>query len=249
MKKWILRIGIVVVVLLIAGVVAGFLMINSIVKTGVETVGPKIVKVDMKLESANISPLSGSGQLHNLVIGNPEGYKTPDAIKVGDIKVNINASSLLTDTIVIESVNIQNPEITFEGGIGGNNLSKILDNLNAIAGNEDTKKEAKPSEGGKKFTVKDLVIQGGKINASITGLGGKTITLPLPPLHLQNIGAGGGVSAAELSQQILKPLLASVTDVVTDGIKNVGEGVKAVGKGATEQIGNATKGIKGIFKK
>jgi hypothetical protein len=253
MKKIIIRIAIVAVVLLIVAVVAIFLSLNSIVKKGVETVGPQLTKVTITLGGVNISPLSGSGQLSELFVGNPEGFKTASAIKVGDIKVAVDVGSVLGDTITINSINIQAPEITFEGGLGGNNISKILDNVTSATGggkpaSKDTK--AEPAKGGgKKFIVKDVVIEGAKLHASLTGLGGKELTLPLPSLHLQDIGTKEkAVTAGELVQQILTPLLTSVTDVIKSGITNLGKGVGDVGKEAGSTIKKAAEGLNGLFK-
>src|SRR2546422_1862994 len=89
MKKLIIRIAIAVVGLVVLALVVVFFSLNSIVKKGVETVGPRLTKVDVRLGSAKLSPLSGNGQLTELFVGNPEGYKTPSAIKVGDVKVGV----------------------------------------------------------------------------------------------------------------------------------------------------------------
>src|SRR5689334_10844509 len=139
MKKLIVRILLGVVALGIIALVVVFFSLNSIVKKGVETVGPQITKVDVKLDAANISPFGGSGQLTKFVVGNPEGYKTPSAIQVGDVKVAVKVGSVFSDTIVVDSINIQAPEITLEGTLTGNNLSKILDNLSSTE--EKEKKE------------------------------------------------------------------------------------------------------------
>ncbi len=244
MKKWIFRIAGAAVVLLVVVLAVIFFSLNSIVKKGVETVGPQMTKVEVRLGSANLSPFSGNGQLSKLFIGNPEGYKTPAAIKLGDIKVGLQLSSLMGDTIVVEKVNIQAPEITLEGGLSGNNLSKILDNIDAASGSRPASKGQPPAaKSEKRFQVKDLVISGGIVNLNLSGLGAKTVTVPLPELHLQNIGtADNGVTAAELSKQIMKPLLASVTKVGAEYIANIG-------KGAVDQLNNSTKGLKDIFKK
>ena len=68
---------------------------------------------------------------------------------------------------------------------------------------------------------KDLLVKGGKIHAGITTpVGSRSATLPLPEVHLQNIGSPDhGVTAAELSRQILESLLASaVTREVVRGV-------------------------------
>jgi hypothetical protein len=98
--------------------------------------------------------------------------------------------------------------------------------------------------------VKELLLQGGKIHVSITGLGAKELTVPLPDLHMQNIGtADKGVTAAELCKQIMKQLLASVTKAVGEALSGIGKGVKDVGKQGTEQLEKTTQGIKDLFKK
>ena len=104
-------------------VVAIFL--NSIVKKGVETAGPIITKVDVKLGSASISPFSGSAELRKLCVGNPPGYKTDSAIKVEDVSVSLKPMSVFSDKVVIERINIKAPEITLEGTLGNNNLTTI----------------------------------------------------------------------------------------------------------------------------
>lgn len=254
MKKTIIRIALVLVVLLVVAVVAVFLSLNSIVKKGVETVGPQLTQVKITLGGVNISPLSGSGQLSELFVGNPEGFKSPSAIKVGDVKVAVDVGSVFGDTITINSIKITDPEITFEGGLGGNNISKILDNVTAATGGDKPAAKSEKVEsakaGGKKFVVKDIVVEGAKLHVSLTGFGAKEMTLPLPPLHIQNIGSpGNGVSAGELVKQILTPLLSSVTEAVKSGITNIGKGVGEAGKDAGSQLNKTAEGIKGLFKR
>lgn len=236
------------VLLVVLAMVIVFVNLNSIVKKGVETVGPMLTKVEVKLGSAKLSPFSGNGELSKLFVGNPEGYKTPSAIEVGNVKVAVKLRSALSGTIVVDSVNIQAPEITFEGGLTGNNLSQLLKNLDGAPDDVKTSPKEKPaSGGGKKFFVKDVVINGGMIHVSITGLGGKSVTVPLPPIHLTNIGSEeNGVTAAQLCKDILKPLLTSATKAGLDAVTNLGGDVKNLG---TEKAGKAVEGIKGLFKK
>jgi hypothetical protein len=252
MKKIIVRLFLIVVVLLIAALVAVFFSLNSIVKKGVETLGPQMTKVEVRLGSADISPLSGSGRLKKLFVGNPEGYKTPSAIQIGSVKVSVKIGSVLSDTIVVDEINIQAPEITLEGTLTGNNLSKILDNLNAVAGTEKPKTEAPAKKSEKKFIVKDIQINGGKVNVSLNMpvLGGKSLTVPLPPVHLQDIGkAENGVTSAQLVTAVMKSLLAATTEAATKAIADLGSGLKDVTKGGADELNKAAKGISDLFKK
>src|SRR3954463_16668372 len=145
MKKIVIRVGMVLALLVVVVLVVVFFSLNSIVKKGVETVGPQLTKVEVRLGAANLSPFSGSGQLTKLFVGNPEGYKTPSAIQLGDIKIGVKVGSVLSDTIIVDEINIQAPEITLEGTLSGNNLSKILDNLTAASANEPKTKADAPA--------------------------------------------------------------------------------------------------------
>lgn len=254
MKKIIVRIGLLVFVLVVVALAAVFFSLDSIVKKSVETLGPDITKVDVRLGSAKISPIGGSGELAKLFVGNPEGYKTSSAIEMGDIKVSVKIGSVLSDTIVVNEINIQGPQITLEGSLTGkNNLSTILDNVSAYGGGgEQPKKEAQTpapaKKSQKKIIVKDLVVNGGKINLSISGLGGLSAPIALPTLHLQDIGtAQNGLTPDQLVQAILKPLLASVTQAAVTEVGNLGGKLKNIGKSGTDEIGNAAKGLKGLL--
>ncbi len=254
MKKLILRIVILgaVLVVILAVVVAMFL--GDIVKKGVETAGPMVTKVDVKLDKASIS-LLGSAQLKGLFVGNPPGCKTDSAIKVGEVSVSLKPLSVLSDKIMVESVKVLSPEITIEGGINNNNLTKILDNVNAAAGGSDaTAKKTDEKQGGKKIQVTDLTITGAKVHANTLLSGGKTLTVPLPDIHLTNLGTGSdGMTPAELTKKVMDQLMGEVVPALTKGVADVGKEALNLGKGATDDakksVEQVTGGLKGLFKK
>ena len=251
MKKWILRIVLASAVVAAIAVFAVFYFLNDLVKGGVEKVGPQLTKGEMRLAKANISPFSGKAQLTGLFVGNPQGWKTESAIKVGDVKVALDVRSALSDVVTVESILIDGPEITYEGGLGGSNIGKILENIEALAGGGGEKPAAESSSASsKKFKVKDIQIRGAKVHLSTAGLGGKAMTVPLADMRLQNIGTdGSGVTAAQLSRDILKPLLASITKAAAEAAANVGGQLKDVTKGTSDQLNKTTDGIKSLFKK
>src|SRR5207253_1720455 len=92
MKKIIIRLLIALIVLIVLAAVAVHLFLDSTVKRVVETMGPEMTKVQVKLEGVNIVLLSGSGSLKGLVVGNPEGYKTPSAINVSTLGKSATAA-------------------------------------------------------------------------------------------------------------------------------------------------------------
>jgi uncharacterized protein involved in outer membrane biogenesis len=254
MKKIIIGFSIAVVILAILGVVAVGLFLDTAVKRGVETVGPMLTKVDVKLDSVNLSLLSGGGKLKGLLVGNPSGYKSPSAIQVGDASLAIAPSSIFSSKVVIRSINVQAPEITFETDLTGNNLSKIVANLQAVTGGSSSSGGSADKKAGKKLQVDDFLITGGKIHVSVTALGGQSATVPLPEIHLTSLGQGpDGITAAELTKLVLQAVEKEAVQVaassVADLSKDAANLTKGLGKTANGTATGVTKGLGGLFKK
>jgi hypothetical protein len=258
MEKLFLKVLIILVVLIVGVMIVVGLFLGTIVKKGMEAVGPKITQVSIRVDAVSLSLLNGSATINGLVVGNPEGYKTPQAISVGSVAVGVNPLTVLSDKIVVRSVRVEAPEITFEGGLGGNNLSKIMDNVNAIAKNggpASTNTTAKAaSQPGRKIEVDDFLITGATVHVSLTGLGGKEMTLPLPDIHLTDLGrSGAGITAADLTRRVLGAITATTIKAVATAITDLGKGPgnlgKEAGKVAGQDLDKITKGIGGLFKK
>jgi hypothetical protein len=245
MKKIIVvTVGIIFLALLIA-FVFGFVFLGSIVKAGVEKAGPMVTKVSVKLDGAAISIFSGKGELKGFEIGNPEGFKSPQAIKVGSVGVAVDPKSVLGKKVVVHSIRVEAPEVTYETDLKGSNLSKILENVQSVTGKSEQAQTG--SSNPKRLQVDDFLITGGKISVAATMLGGKGATLPLPEIHLSNLGQGAnGITPAELAEKALNAIVAGTVKAVaeggaalakeglktgTDAVKNVGtEGTKTLQK-------------------
>jgi hypothetical protein len=157
--------------------------------------------------------------------------------------------SVLSDKIVVKSVRVESPEITFEGNpFGANNLTKIQDNVNTAAANfqsplstNQPPKTAAPAKSGAKLEVDDFLITGAKVHI------GSGATLPLPDIHLTDLGKGPeGITAADLTKQVL-------SEVISGTIKAVGSDAASIGKDAGKNVGagvnKITSGLGGLFKK
>jgi len=253
MKKIIVRILIGLAVLAIIAALAVHFLLDGAIKTGVETVGPKLIKVDVKLASASLSIFSGAGGVKGLVVGNPEGFKTPSAISVGTASLAVQPGSIFSDKIIIRSVIVEAPEITYEGSLKGSNLGKIQENLQALAGGDKSPAPAKDSQPGKKLQVDEFVITGGKVHVSFAGLAGKTATVPLPEIRLQNLGQGPeGITGVELTRQVLSAVLNGSLKASEAAVADLGKQAADLGKDAaktaTDAAGKVTKGIGDLFK-
>jgi hypothetical protein len=259
MKKIVVRLLIGLAVLILLAALATHLFLDGAIKRGVETIGPELTKVDVKLDAVSLSVLSGAGKIKGLVVGNPEGFKMPSAISVGTASLALKPGSLLSHKVVVQSINVQAPEVTFETDLRGNNLSRILANLEAATGG-DEKQPAKPKEKeakpGKKLQVDDFLVSGGKINLSVTTpLGPKSATVPLPEIHFQALGTGPeGITATELAKKVLKEVLEKASEAAakeaTKLASDLGKSATAATKSlSTNAVEKVTKGIGDLFKK
>lgn len=254
-KKLLLFAGVGLALLLVGLLVAG-VFIDKAVKKGVETFGPPITGTTISLDGVGISVITGSGSIRGLIIGNPQGFKHPSAIELGQASLSVSPGSLLSDKIVVKSVSVEAPQITFEGGLSGNNLSKLLANIEAATGSGKTSAQTQAATSGssKKIQINDFRLSNARVNVTLTDLGGKTLSLTLPEIHLTDLGAGtDGLTPADLSKRLVTVLLAKTTEAVAGELKNLGKlGAdlgKGLGKNAVEEAGKATKGITDLFKK
>ncbi len=261
MKKLVIRLLIALVIIVVLAVLGLTLFLDRAIKAGVETIGPKVVGVDVKLRSVSLSPLSGSGGLKGLVVANPPGFKTPWAINVGSASLALEPRSLLSDKIIVKSISVDAPQITFETDLRANNLSKILANVQGAAsgsGQEPGKPEAPaPSaeaKATKRLQVDDFIIKGGKIHVSVTALGGQSASVALPEIHLQDLGQGPeGITAAELTKLVLEAIEKKAAQASAETVSDMGKGAlymaKDLAKGGTNMPEKATRSLGDLFKK
>lgn len=256
MKKSV-KIIIGLVVLLVVALVVVALSINSIIKKGVETVGPKVTQVTINLDSVAVMPLSGGGSVKGLIVGNPKGYNTDHAIKVGKASLSVSLGSLMSDKIVVKSINVEAPEITLEGGLKENNLTQILKNIDEFVGSSENKAAPDGVKGkgvSRKLQVDEFIIKNAKVTVSMSMLGGKPMTVTVPEIKLSNLGTGPeGITPGDLIKRVFEEVLGQTTSVVTDSVGKLGkmgvDAVKDVGGAAKDTTKKATEGIKGLFKK
>lgn len=258
------------VLLVVVVLGATLFLLDKIVKKGVETAGPVLTDTPVTLDKVSLSPLSGKGRLYNFQIDNPEGFETQNAIRAGKVEVVVDPSTLMQEKVVVRSIHVNQPEVTFEIGKEGNNLGRLLQNINeAVNQLPQGKEPAGEAEqsAAKKLQVDDFLISGGQINVSAEFLKGKSISVPLPEVHLTNLGQGPeGITAAELAQRIFAQLLAGSTQAAGEKLKSLdldidlnslkekleGRLPEILGEGSKVLEGGAEKlkeGLKGVFQR
>lgn len=218
--------------------------LDGVVASAIRTYGPEITGVSVKLESVRILPTDGTAVLRGLEIGNPPGFHTARALSVGEVSMELDVASLTKDVVHVKGLWIEKPEITYDYASSGSNLDVILRHVQAyIAEKSGSPDATKNKSEERKLVIDHLYIQGAHAQVSAGVLQGKTLSVPVPDLHLTDIGKKTkGVSPAEATRQVLGALIQSVGKAVAPfHLRGVADRVKKVGVSTTDAI-------KGLFK-
>lgn len=225
---------------LIAVIGAGFWLassLDSLVKSAIETYGPEITGVSVKVGSVSISPTSGQGTIKNLRLGNPPGFKTSQALALSEISVTLDPASLPRDVILIREILVSGAAVSYEKVGNTTNLDAIQRNVDAYMRKFNG---GKASAGGpeKKMIIDNLLIRASKVTVAGGLTGGSAVTTSIPDVRLRDVGKRtGGATAGEVVRQVVSALTASVTRAATAAIGNLSKGA-----------GKAADSVRGLFR-
>jgi hypothetical protein len=254
LKKILSILGILIIALIVLAIVLFTVFGNKAIKIGIETGGTMAMKTPVSVQSVNLSLLGGTFEMAGLNVKNPSGYQHPDFMNLGKASVALNIKSLMSDTIEITKVQLDDIQLTLEQKtLTQSNLQEILDNLPK---SEEGTTDAKTETSGKKVIIKELVINGVEVKAKLLPIPGKadTVTIKLDPIVMNDLG-DKPINTAELTGKILKAIAAGVAkqgrdllpldmvDSIGKGAMEAGKQVLETGQKALEDVGQAGKGV------
>jgi AsmA-like protein len=213
------------IVLLVVGVVA-FVALNSgnLVKRGIEEFGPQYLGVDVRVNEVNLALTEGSAQVKGLHIGNPPGFAGSHLMKLDEIKVVLDTNQISEQLVVMKQITIDGADLAAIAKGQRTNFQALLDKLESAGG---TGAESSADSTGRemKFIVEQFSFTNAKASMTSDVLG--ELQLDLPDIRLKDIGRkGNGVTAAELAQQVLKPIVEAVSKAAVSKGLDI-DGVKA----------------------
>lgn len=260
-KKFLMTVIVVIVLLIVVISLAIKLYGGHLVKTGIETVGPKVLQVPVRVDSVNLWTLLGKLEMKNLEIDNPEGYEHEQFLKMGFAHIKLNVGSLFSDTVEIDKMQFDAIELVMEQKGLTNNLQEILNNL------PKTEEKPKDSSPGKGLVIKDLLVNEVSVKIKLLPVPGKadTLTLKLAPIHMTDVGKDNKVDTGELISKVLKAIAGGIAEQgkdilptemigpLADTLKDTGKQILESGQEVLKQgtdvgkdVGDA---VKGLFKK
>ncbi|MBQ7304213.1 MAG: AsmA family protein [Alphaproteobacteria bacterium] len=223
--------------------------LESIVKELIHEYGSKVIGTDTSIKGLDFKPTSGYVAVEGIKVSNPKGYKSDNLFYLEKLGVQIDIPSITNDVVIINTIEINQPEITYEMlSFKQNNVSDVLKNLkSSIASSEkekltENKKTVKKAEktASKKVIIKNLLVKNGTI-AVMTGIGNfkKELSIPLPEINIHNIGQERqGLTIKETMNLIIGRILNLASEtVISQNLENLKENT-------ANELKNLTSGIK-----
>jgi uncharacterized protein involved in outer membrane biogenesis len=244
MNRKLLWLAGIVAVLAMGVYFVGEFLLGSAVKAGVNTFAPRLTQTRVELGGALVSPLSGSGTLTELVVGNPQGWSDRNAFKFGEIHVEVVPSSIFGDHIVVKDVEIEAAEFNYETKFVASNIGDLLKNIEGSSDSQDAAGGGPVARNGKplKFEIKHFELRQGRVRV---GEGAAAIVLPLPPIVLNDLGtAEGGIAPDQLALAVMRSV---TTDVVSASAQAALKMGSTMGAAAGNAARKATDSLKSLF--
>jgi len=227
--------GAAVLVLLLAAGTAWWFFTNldGIAQRAIAHYGSEMSGCKVRVEGVQIKTTDGVGTVHGLVVGNPDGFKSAHAIKVGVIEVAVDIHTVADPVVVIKRIVIDSPDVNYEKGSDGTNFDAIQRNIaRALAsgstGAAQTSATGKPA---KKIIVDEFVIRNAHARATSPALLGQTVSATLPDVVMHNLGrAEGGLTPAQLGDPVAKAISQRLVASLgfERALKSLGDRVKGI---------------------
>lgn len=200
----------VIALLAVGGVVYwGISHIDSLVKTAIEEAGTQALGAKVVVGSVDIRLKQGRGEISQLIISNPPGFESAQALSLGKAVVEIDPSSITDDVIVINEVTVDGAELTAEQkGLAKNNLAVLADRL-AVSGDKSAPEPAGQPDSNAQSDTRIRLNHFNFTRANIflvsSDFGERTIAMP--DMILTDVGGAAGVSPEQLADVLMKKVM------------------------------------------
>jgi hypothetical protein len=199
--------------------------VDALVRRGIAHYGSQMMQAPVSVDAVHLRGADGRGVVRGLVVGNPSGFRTPHALKVGVIDVAIDVRTLADPVVVVRRIVLESPEVMYEKGARMSNFDALQANIARALPASSRGPDDAPA---RRLIVEELVIRGARARAAAPGLGGRTVSSTLPDITLRNVGrAQGGITPAQLGQVVTRALSQRLVTHLGAGVfRSIGNGVK-----------------------
>ena len=267
MKKMLKFVGIVLGVFLALALLLVLtlpLWIGGVVKITANTAVPPMTRTEFKINGFSCNWYNGRLEIADVKLSNPEGFDQKMAFTLGEVFVDVDMSTIFSDPMVIEKIEVKDVFVSYlDGSHGTNNFEIITANVKDFLGiepedDEDDDEVEAPSKDATKEVAKEQPKEEAKqevANEEEKGGSGRkfiiddilidsvvvqygAVTLPLKmPIHLTGIGRDlGGLNAENAWKEIFSQFWRSLT--------NIGAGILSLGSAGMDKAGEMLDSLK-----
>lgn len=258
-KTWLGVLFIIVVALVFLILISPFI-IDSVLKTGIEVAIKKQLNVDSSISRVHLNIGSGSIEISDLKINNPPGYEYENVLELKSIYVKADIRSLVSNTIEIDQINLDDVNVVIEQKGMTSNLADILKSMPKKPTDTGETKETAQNE--KTAHIASVDIKNIDVTAKLLPTPGKlgAVHLKVATLHLSDIG-GKKTTFADAVGKIFTEISAAIAaqgagiipgDVLGPIQGGIGEASKEllnVGENLQKGLKDANSPLQGLFKK
>ncbi|MDZ7682906.1 MAG: hypothetical protein U5J63_14625 [Fodinibius sp.] len=186
------------VALLVIGAIGALVLsftLDSMIESNLESTTTKMLDTSVEVENVQVSILDGSGTIDGITIHNPEGFSDNPALSLKQISLKLDVYSLLSDTVVVKNVEVQQPQVYFEQKVSGSNLDALSSNLSG------------GSSSSVNMVINYLLVQDGSVTLS-TEIGGEksAAKATFDRIELEGVGRQGNNTMEQTLRQVLEPI-------------------------------------------
>jgi hypothetical protein len=228
---------------------------DSLIKDAIERFGPEYLGASVSVDAVELSLTEGSASIRGLSIGNPEGFGDGHAMRFNEATLALDSSQISETLVVVTRVLVDGADVAAVARGKKTNFQQLLDNITENTGGasqetQETQEPESDSASEMKFIIDKFDFTSAKASLSSDVLGAMDVTIP--DIHLTDIGRkSNGATAAELAQQILKPISSAVTQAaVSQGVDLEGMKQRAqeelegkLDEKIEEELGSEFKGL------
>lgn len=179
------------------GAIALAVNLGGLARIAVEKIASNTLGVKVTIAKLDISLQEKQIEVHGLRIGNPEGYKNPQAITVE--KISLAASDITQSLLVFDEVRVIGTDMNLEVTSHETNLTDLRDGANKNAGEQAQKNGKAP-----KIIIRDLRIESPSVTPKATLSNSALDPVKLPDIRITGIGEKtNGATVPEAIAQIL----------------------------------------------
>ena len=198
----------IIVVAALAALGLSFTM-DSIIESNIESTTGKMLDTSVEVNNVSVSILDGTGTIDGITIHNPEGFSDKPALELQQISLALDPYSILSDTVVVKRVEIEDPQVYYEQKVSGSNLDALSGNLGG------------GSSSSVNMVIDYLLVQDGSVTLSTEIGGNKSVQASFDRFELEGIGRQGSNTMDQTMRQVLEPILRKAAqEAVKGGLLN-----------------------------